>query len=162
MFSTLAEGSRLDLNFVCSIAPCNLMRELQAYKGGFPSPRIYPPVRSASRPAEAVHAFGLCAKQFCTSALSGTRHSAQRWLRPLAAEIGREIGAESAHTGGARGGIWTGSEGDTPPPRRPAAASRAGRYQRPTIPSFWPPKSSLRRRCRAAVNPRREEAKIAA
>ena len=32
-----AEGSRLNLNFVCSIAPCTLVRELWAYKGRLPS-----------------------------------------------------------------------------------------------------------------------------
>ena len=157
--SYTAEGSRLDLNFACSIAPCTLMRELWACKGRLSFYRG----RQCAGPGgcEACHKSGarapISALEYsqrtgtvvplcCASATPATpRRLAPNSRKPAARSGERSRSARRIHAAAA-----------------PSAARTAPHSTKGHNPEFRGAKSSLTRRRRVAVNPRREEAKIAA
>ena len=161
MFSTLAEGSRLDLNFVCSIAPCNLMRELQAYKGGLPSPRAWTPHRSPAHCLASRSKTRLGHKQSALALRSARRTATTLRCDSASGAKPARCGAKFAQTEDAsRKSVLLGTRG-TRRRSTPKPANRAPRYQRPQprVLGAWEQPKKAPPCCRQS---RREEPKIAA
>ena len=152
------EGSRLDLNFVCSIALCTLMRELWASKGRLPFPsrmavrRAWLAKHAIKAALAPISALEICRRTGTVGpfAAPSATPAPRRRLAPNSRKLCTLPGPRSPSA----------RRTEAPPhaqPQRAAWDSAKGHS-----PEFWGPESSLRRCRRVAVNPRREEAKIAA
>ena len=154
-----ARGALFDSKSLCPIAQHGLLQEPWAHKGRLPSCAL----RTEAHCLPAKHAI----KSGARTQISALAHPlARRTVTPLccgsAPPAARRRSAQnSRNTAGTRSVRSQGHSAHTPSkharPQRTAPHGTKGHN-----PEFFGPKSSLTRRRRVAVNPRREEAKIAA